>query len=134
MRHVVRRGVPARSPWPPSRCWPAAAGQLVGGQATPGAGEPVDVAADAFPITGVSDSPVDQFARNALADLNTFWSEAYPEFFGEDFTPLAGGYFSVDSEAIDESAYPDTGIGCAGSPDHARTRWPATRTTTRPAT
>ena len=88
----------------------------VPGIASPGPGEPVDVPADAFPITGVSDEPIDQFARNALADLNTFWSQAYPEFFGEDFTPLAGGYFSVDSQALDESAYPETGIGCAGSP------------------
>jgi predicted metalloprotease len=88
----------------------------VAGQASPGAGEPVDVAAAEFPITGVSDTAVDQLARNALTDLNTFWAEAYPEFFGEDFTPLENGYFSVDSTAVDESAYPATGIGCAGSP------------------
>ena len=88
----------------------------VAGVASPGAGEPVDVTADDFPITGVSDEPIDQFARNALTDLNTFWSEAYPEFFGEDFTPLEGGYFSVDSLDLDEGAYPETGIGCPGSP------------------
>jgi predicted metalloprotease len=88
----------------------------VAGQASPGAGEPVDVAAAEFPITGVSDTAVDRLARNALTDLNTFWAEAYPEFFGKDFTPLENGYFSVDSTAVDESAYPATGIGCAGSP------------------
>jgi len=86
------------------------------GQASPGPGEPVDVAAADFPITGVSDEPIDRFARNALADLNTFWASAYPEFFGADFTPLENGYFSVDSEAVDEKAYPGTGIGCEGSP------------------
>jgi predicted metalloprotease len=90
--------------------------EVVVGQASPGPGEPVDVAAEEFPITGVSDEPIDQFARNALADLDTFWSEAYPEFFGEEYTPLAGGYFSVDSEAVDAGAYPETGIGCEGSP------------------
>jgi predicted metalloprotease len=89
---------------------------LVTGVASPGADSPVDVPADAFPITGVSDEPIDQFARNALTDLETFWTGAFPEFFGEDYTPLAGGYFSVDSEALDESAYPETGIGCARSP------------------
>jgi len=88
----------------------------VAGQASPGAGEPVDVAPDAFPITGAGDSGIDQLARNALADLNAFWSEAYPEFYGKDFTALANGYFSVDSDNIDPSAYPATGIGCAGSP------------------
>ena len=88
---------------------------VVVGQGSPGPGEPVDVARAAFPITGVSDTGTDQLARNALTDLNTFWSQAYPEFFGGDFTPLENGYFSVDSDAIDESAYPETGIGCDGS-------------------
>ncbi|MCW2700752.1 MAG: putative metalloprotease [Blastococcus sp.] len=86
------------------------------GRASPGEGEPVDVVAAQFPITGVSDSAIDQFARNALTDLNTFWAEAYPEFFGAEYRPLENGYFSVDSEAVDESAYPATGIGCEGSP------------------
>jgi predicted metalloprotease len=89
---------------------------VVTGVASPGPGATVDVPADAFPITGAGDEPIDQFARNALSDLETFWSEAYPEYFGEDYTPLEGGYFSVDSEALDESAYPETGIGCARSP------------------
>ncbi|SFE70148.1 hypothetical protein [Blastococcus tunisiensis] len=90
--------------------------ETVRGQASPGPGGPVDVAADAFPITGAGDEPIDQFARNALADIETFWTSAYPEFFGEEYAPLAGGYFSVDAEAIDEDAYPADGIGCPGSP------------------
>ncbi|MCW2742909.1 MAG: putative metalloprotease [Blastococcus sp.] len=88
------------------------AGAVVPGQASPGPGEPVDVAPEDFPITGVSDTPIDQFARNALTDLNAFWSDAYPEFYGEDFRPLENGYFSVDSGDIDQHAYPSTGIGC----------------------
>lgn len=83
------------------------------GTASPGAGEPVDVTAEEFPVTGAGDSEVDQLARNALADLETFWRQAYPDNFGEEFTPLQGGYFSVDSTDIDPSAYPETGIGCA---------------------
>jgi predicted metalloprotease len=86
------------------------------GTAAPGPGEPTDVSAEEFPITGVSDDPIDQFARNALTDLNTFWSQKYPEFFGDEFQPLQGGYFSVDATAIDPAAYPETGIGCAQSP------------------
>lgn len=92
------------------------AAEVVVGQASPGPGEPVDVAPEDFPITGVSDTGIDQFARNALTDLDTFWADAYPEFFGDEYTPLENGYFSVDSEAIDEGAYPETGIGCEGSP------------------
>jgi predicted metalloprotease len=113
MRQVLRRALPT-----------AVVGVLVAGcsstvvvgTGSPGAGEPVDVAADDFPITGVSDTAIDQFARNALTDLNAFWSEAYPEFFGDEYAPLAGGYFSVDSDAVDEGAYPETGIGCEHSP------------------
>jgi len=89
---------------------------VVVGRASPGEGEPVDVSAEAFPITGVSDTPIDQFARNALTDLNTFWGEAYPHFYDGKFQPLRGGYFSVDSDNIDDKAYPDTGIGCGGAP------------------
>jgi predicted metalloprotease len=110
MRQVLRRTLPT-----------VAVGMLLAGcstttvvgTASPGAGEPTDVSAEEFPITGVSDSEVDQFARNALADLETFWKQAYPDFYGEEYTPLAGGFFSVDSNNIDPSAYPDTGIGCA---------------------
>jgi predicted metalloprotease len=90
--------------------------EVVPGQASPGPGEPVDVPAEEFPITGTSDEPIDQFARNALADIETFWTSAYPEYFGEEYTPLENGYFSVDSEAVDEDAYPENGIGCEGSP------------------
>jgi predicted metalloprotease len=89
---------------------------VVAGIASPAPGGAVDVEAGAFPITGVSDERIDQFARNALSDLNRFWSRAYPEYFGGDYTPLEGGYFSVDSDAPDESSYPETGIGCVGSP------------------
>ena len=62
--------------------------EVVAGQASPGPGEPVDVAPDEFPITGVSDEPIDQFARNALADLDTFWSAAYPEYFDDEYVPF----------------------------------------------
>ncbi|MGY1713722.1 hypothetical protein [Geodermatophilus nigrescens] len=89
----------------------------VAGAAAPGPGVPADVAAADFPITGSADTEADRRARNALADLDAFWSEAYPEFFGEEYQPITGGYFSVDSTAIDESAYPATGIGCAEAPE-----------------
>src|SRR5690242_15068125 len=75
-----------------------------------------DVSAQDFPITGVSDDPIDQFARNALADLNLFWKQAYPAAFGRPFVPLRGGYFSVDGGAVDQGSYPPTGIGCRTSP------------------
>src|SRR3954452_2054192 len=81
---------------------------VVRGTASPGKGEPVDVGADEFPITGVSQSGIDHFARNALADLNAFWAQAHPEFSGEEFRPLENGYSSVDSGQVDEGAYQAT--------------------------
>jgi hypothetical protein len=77
--------------------------------------QPVDVPAEQLPITGATDSPVDRLARNALADLETFWAEAFPRFYRAEFPPLAGGYFSVDSSATDAGRYPPSGIGC---PEH----------------
>jgi predicted metalloprotease len=113
MRHVLRRVVAT-----------AAVGSVlltgcastVSGVASRGASVPQDVTADVFPITGAADDETDRLARNALADLDTFWSQAYPEYFGEEYQPLSGGYFSVDSTAVDESAYPDHGIGCERVP------------------
>ncbi|MFD2090591.1 neutral zinc metallopeptidase [Blastococcus deserti] len=114
MTPVLRRALPAAAAV--ALLLAGCATEVVPGQASPGPGEPVDVPPEDFPITGVSDEPIDQFARNALADLNTFWESAYPEYFDDEFTPLRGGYFSVDSDAVDEDAYPATGIGCPGSP------------------
>jgi predicted metalloprotease len=113
MRQVLRRVLPTAMA---GVLLTGCAAEVVSGQASPGPGEPVDVAPDAFPITGVSDAGIDQFARNALTDLNDFWADAYPEFFGDEFTPLENGYFSVDSNDIDDGAYPENGIGCDDSP------------------
>ena len=107
MRHVSRRAVTAAAL---GGALLAGCTSTVEGAATP----PVsNVSADAFPVTGATDSDVDRLARNALADLTTFWTDAYPEFYEEDFTPLEGGFWSVDTEDIDDSLYPEeTGVGC----------------------
>src|SRR6185312_9762603 len=96
MRHGLRRGLTA-----------AAVGcvlltgcsSTVVGSAAPGGDVPTDVSANDFPITAAGDDQEDTSARNALVDLNTFWSQAYPDAFGEPFQPLEG-YFSVDSTNI----------------------------------
>ncbi|RBY83943.1 hypothetical protein [Blastococcus sp. TF02A-26] len=107
MRHLSRRAVTAA----------VLGGALLTGCTTTvqGASTPPvsNVSADQFPVTGANDSDVDRLARNALADLTTFWSDAFPEFYEDDFTQLAGGFWSVDTEDIDEDLYPsDTGVGC----------------------
>jgi predicted metalloprotease len=90
---------------------------LVGTAGVTGAGDPRnDVPAGALPITGATGGAVDQLARNALADLQDYWSATFPQVYGRPFPPLTGGYFSVDSRAVDRSAYPPTGIGCPEQP------------------
>jgi predicted metalloprotease len=66
-------------------------------------------------IVGADDGPIDELARNALADLERFWSEQLPEVYGQQFRPLEGGYFSVDPGNVDRSVYPD-GVSCGASP------------------
>ncbi|MGY1616566.1 hypothetical protein ACI797_07425 [Geodermatophilus sp. SYSU D00691] len=94
----------------------AGCGSVVVGSPTPGPGVPVDATATEPAITGAVDDPVDRLARNALADLETFWSETFPEVYGAGFPAVVGGYFSVEGTDVDRAAYPPTGIGCPGQP------------------
>jgi predicted metalloprotease len=66
-------------------------------------------------IVGATDDPIDQLTANALADLQDFWTQQFPDAYGKDFEPLKGGYFSVDPSNIDPSDYPD-GVSCGSDP------------------
>jgi predicted metalloprotease len=88
------------------------AATLIEGTATPESGVREDVTPAEFPITGAADDDVDRVARNALADLNTYWGEQFPGTFGTGLTPLTGGYFSVDPDDLDPARYPNGRIGC----------------------
>jgi predicted metalloprotease len=74
-----------------------------------------DVGAGEVTVVGAVDDPVDQETRNALADLQAYWTQQFPDVFGTSFMPLQGGYFSVDPDAIDPAVYPQ-GIGCGQEP------------------
>jgi predicted metalloprotease len=63
-------------------------------------------------VVGAVDEPVDELARNALADLQDFWSATFPSVFGTEFVPLRGGYFSVDPGNADPREYPGGVVGC----------------------
>ncbi|SFL50989.1 hypothetical protein [Geodermatophilus ruber] len=78
-------------------------------------GAPDDAGPDQVSIVGADDGPVDVSARNALADLETFWAEQLPAVFGVVLEPLAGGYFSVDPGAVDPGEYPQ-GLSCGVDP------------------
>jgi predicted metalloprotease len=111
MRQVLRRALPTLAV---GMLLAGCSTTTVVGTATPGPGAPVDVSPEEFSVIGAADNDIDRLSRNGLADLETFWQQAYPEFFGGEYEPLQGGYFSVDSTNIDESAYPNTGVGCPG--------------------
>jgi len=89
----------------------------IDGAGSPAAGIAGDVAAEDFPIVGAADDDIDRIARDALADLNTYWTEQFGPTFAQSFTPLAGGYYSVDSTDLDPAQYPNGQIGCGEAPD-----------------
>lgn len=80
---------------------------VVNGASNPANGIRQDVADSELEIFGAGDGEVDGLVRNALADLNTFWAEQFPDLFGGEFVPLEGGYYSVDPENFDPDDYPD---------------------------
>ena len=69
-------------------------------------------------IVGADDGQIDVLARNAFADLETYWAEQFPVVFGRPFQPLAGGYFSVDPGNVDPALYPQ-GVSCGADPREA---------------
>jgi predicted metalloprotease len=79
---------------------------------------PVDAREGDVAVVGAVDDPVDELARNALADLEDYWSQTLPDVFGTQWAPLAGGYFSVDPGNIDRRVYP-RGVGCGAEPQEA---------------
>ena len=87
---------------------------VVTGLASPARPPATDVATGDVEVVGATDEQVDVLARNALADLETFWAGQFPDVFGTEFQPLQGGYFSVDPGNADPAAYP-RGIGCGSA-------------------
>lgn len=60
-------------------------------------------------IHGDEDDPINKMVMHAIADLETYWAEHYPEVYGTEFKPIEGGYYAV---------YPSTGElpPCASEP------------------
>jgi predicted metalloprotease len=50
-------------------------------------------------IEGDADVPVNQIAVQAIADLEQYWAQNYPELYGEDFEQISGGYFAVTADS-----------------------------------
>ena len=84
-----------------------------------GAASRHDVAPADLHITGASYEPVDVGARNALADLQAYWTQQFPGVFGKEFTDLQGGIFSVDPAHVEPGEFPD-GVGCGTAPEDVK--------------
>lgn len=80
---------------------------VVAGAPNPANGIRQDVPDSDLEIFGAGDGDVDRLVRNALADLNSFWSEKFPAVFGTEFEPLEGGYYSIDPDNFNPDDYPD---------------------------
>ncbi|SDE20784.1 Predicted metalloprotease [Blastococcus fimeti] len=88
---------------------------VVAGLPSPARPPVTDVGFGDTGVVGATDEEVDVLARNALTDLETYWSEQFPVVFDTPFEQLAGGYFSVDPGNADPAVYP-RGIGCGSDP------------------
>ncbi|MBA3339800.1 MAG: hypothetical protein H0T54_08695, partial [Geodermatophilaceae bacterium] len=80
---------------------------VVPGAANPLNGIRQDVPDSDLQIFGAGDGDVDRLVRNALADINAFWTDQFPDVFGTDFVPLTGGYYSIDPNNFNPDDYPD---------------------------
>ena len=97
----------------------ACAAPVTGSAGRSSGGAPSNVPDSQVQIVGATDGAVDTHARNALADLQSYWTGQFPSVFDKRFTPLQGGYFSVDPNNIDPATYPQ-GIGCGSKPEDVK--------------
>ena len=51
--------------------------------------------ASGIEITGDASDPVNKLAIEAIADLEQFWGEQYPDLYDGDYQPVEGGFFAV---------------------------------------
>ena len=50
-------------------------------------------------IEGDADVPVNQIAIQAIADLERYWAENFPDLYGKDFEQISGGYYAVTADS-----------------------------------
>jgi predicted metalloprotease len=46
-------------------------------------------------INGDASDPVNKLAIEAIADLQDYWGKEYPNLYGSDYEPVAGGFYAV---------------------------------------
>jgi len=48
-------------------------------------------------VVGDDGSDLNKVASNAIADIEAYWAATYPEVYGTEYEPVAGGFFAIDS-------------------------------------
>jgi len=44
---------------------------------------------------GDAESPINELAITAIADLQQYWSGEYPKLYGQDYQPVSGGFYGM---------------------------------------
>jgi predicted metalloprotease len=52
-------------------------------------------ATDSVHIHGDASSPVNKIVIKAIADLQAYWGGEFPKLYGQDYTPVKGGFYAV---------------------------------------
>lgn len=97
---------------------------VVAGTAVPPGGGPRADATDADVVVHLAEpgNETDRLARNAIADVLTWWEEVFPRLFGGELATVAGGFWSVDPDVTDPADLPGSGCfadGLAGLAENA---------------
>ncbi|GAS95021.1 zinc metallopeptidase [Mycolicibacterium canariasense] len=61
-------------------------------------------------VQGDASGRLNELAVQAIADLQQFWGEKFPELYDKDYEPVSGGFFAVDPSSGETPP-------CASSPD-----------------
>lgn len=60
-------------------------------------GSPPDTSS--ITIDGDAEEPVNQIAIQAIADLEQYWADNFPDLYGKDFEQVSGGYYAVTADS-----------------------------------
>ena len=50
-------------------------------------------------IDGDASAPVNKIAMQAIADLEKYWAEQYPQVYDKEFEQISGGYYAVTADS-----------------------------------
>jgi len=48
-------------------------------------------------VQGSDGSATNETIANAIADLQAWWADEFPKLYGEEYRPVAGGFYAIDS-------------------------------------